>query len=151
MPLSKLKYLLFSAKEIFVKKKNNVNNMNFLIIDGAQDKINFFSKFNNNSYHKIIEASKNNNEIFSTLLFDFFDENSINPSKLNNIFVNQGPGKFSGIRTSLAIAKALCLVNGSNLYGFGSNDLKDTNYGHVIDLYESGKLTKNLIKPIYSS
>ena len=39
--------------------------MNFLVIDGAQDKINFFSNFNNNSYHKTIKASKDNNEKFS--------------------------------------------------------------------------------------
>ena len=36
--------------------------MNFLVIDGAQDKVNFFSNFNNNSYHKTIKASKDNNE-----------------------------------------------------------------------------------------
>ena len=80
--------------------------MNFLVIDGTQDKINFFSKFNNNSYHKSLKASKNNKEKLSIELFDFFDENSIKQSQLNNIFVNQGPGKFSGIRTSIAIAKA---------------------------------------------
>tara|TARA_Y100000590_G_scaffold365422_1_gene424284 strand:- start:207 stop:584 length:378 start_codon:yes stop_codon:yes gene_type:complete len=125
--------------------------MNFLVIDGAQDKIIFFSNFNNNSYHKIIKPSKNNNEKFSMVLFDFFNENSINPSKLNNIFVNQGPGKFSSIRTSIAVAKALSVVNKLNLYGFSLNDLKDANYKSVIDLYDKGMLTKNLIKPVYSS
>ena len=94
--------------------------MNFLVIDGTQDKIVFFSTFNNNSYHKTIKASKNNNEKFSMELFNFFGENSIKPSKLNNIFVNQGPGKFSGIRTSIAIAKALSITNNINLYGFNS-------------------------------
>ena len=97
--------------------------MNFLIIDGTQDKIIFFSKFNNNSYHKSIEASKNNNEKLSMKLFDFFNENSIKLSELNNILVNQGPGKFSGIRTSIAVAKALSITNKLNLYGFNSNDL----------------------------
>tara|TARA_B100000029_G_scaffold409052_1_gene410504 strand:- start:415 stop:792 length:378 start_codon:yes stop_codon:yes gene_type:complete len=125
--------------------------MNFLVIDGAQDKIIFFSNFNNNSYHKIIKPSKNNNEKFSMVLFDFFNENSINPSKLNNIFVNQGPGKFSSIRTSIAVAKALSVVNKLNLYGFRLNNIKDVNYKSVIDLYDKGMLTKNLIKPVYSS
>ena len=125
--------------------------MNFLVIDGTQDKINFFSIYNNNSYHKFLKASKNNNEKFSMALFDFFSKNSINPSKLNNIFVNQGPGKFSGIRTSIAIAKALSITNKLNLYGFTSNDLKDMDYKNVIDLYEKGELTKNLINPVYSS
>ena len=125
--------------------------MNFLVIDGAQNKINFFSNFNNNSYHKTIKASKNNNEKFSIELFKFFDENSIKLGQLNNIFVNQGPGKFSGIRTSIAVAKALSITNKLNLYGFNFNDLQDMNYKNVVDLYEKGVLTKNLINPVYSS
>ena len=125
--------------------------MNFLVIDGAQDKINFFSNFNNNSYHKTIKASKNNNEKFSIELFKFFDENSIKLGQLNNIFVNQGPGKFSGIRTSIAVAKALSITNKLNLYGFNFDDLQDMNYKNVVDLYEKGVLTKNLINPVYSS
>ena len=125
--------------------------MNFLVIDGAQDKINFFSNFNNNSYHKTIKASKDNNEKFSIELFNFFGENSIKPSKLNNIFVNQGPGKFSGIRTSIAIAKALSITNNINLYGFNSKEIKNIDYNNIVNLYKKGMLTKNLIKPLYSS
>ena len=125
--------------------------MNFLIIDGAQDKINFFSIFNNNSYHKIIKANKNNNEKLSMELFKFFEENSIKQSELKNIIVNQGPGKFSGIRSSIAVAKALSITNKLYIYGFNSNDLKGANYNHVINLCKKGALTKNLINPVYSS
>ena len=125
--------------------------MNFLVIDGTQDKIVFFSYFNNNSYNKSFEASKNNNDKFSMLLSQFFAENNIILSKLNNVFINQGPGKFSGIRNSIAVAKALAITNKLNLYGFNSDDLKDMNYMNIIDLYEKGTLIKNLIKPIYSS
>jgi len=125
--------------------------MNFLVIDGTQDKIKFFLHFNNNSYHKSFEASKNNNEKFSLLLFNFINENNIEASELNNIFVNQGPGKFSGIRTSIAVAKALSFTNKLNLYGFNSNDLKNMNYENVVNLCEKGALTKNLINPVYSS
>ena len=125
--------------------------MNFLVIDGTQDKINFFSRFNTNSYNKSFEASKNNNERFSLLLFDFINENNIKLSELSHVFVNQGPGKFSVIRTSIAVAKALSITNGLNLYGFNSHDLKDMNYMNIIDLYEKERLTKNLIKPVYSS
>ena len=125
--------------------------MNFLVIDGTQDKINFFLRFNTNSYNKSFEASKNNNERFSLLLFDFINENNIKLSELRHVFVNQGPGKFSGIRTSIAVAKALSITNGLNLYGFNSHDLKDMNYMNIIDLYEKERLTKNLINPVYSS
>ena len=125
--------------------------MNFLVIDGTHDKINFFSYFNNNSYNKSFQFSKNNNEKFSTLLFSFLNENNINLNELNNVFVNQGPGKFSGIRTSIAVAKALSITNKLNLYGFNSEELKSMNYMHIIDLYNEGRLTKNLINPVYSS
>ncbi len=125
--------------------------MNFLVIDGTHDKINFFSYFNNNSYNKSFQFSKNNNEKFSTLLFSFLNENNINLNELNNVFVNQGPGKFSGIRTSIAVAKALSITNKLNLYGFNSEELKGMNYMHIIDLYNEGRLTKNLINPVYSS
>ena len=125
--------------------------MNFLVIDGAQDKINFFSIFNNNSYHKTIKANKNNNEKLSIELFKFFDENSIKQSELKHIIVNQGPGKFSGIRSTIAVAKALSITNKLDLYGFNSNDLNGTNYDHVINLCKKGALTKNLINPVYSS
>ena len=125
--------------------------MNFLVIDGTLDKINFFSYFNNNSYNKSFEASKNNNEKFSILLFDFFSENNIKLSELNHIFVNQGPGKYSVIRTSIAVAKALSVTNKLNLYGFNAHDLKDMNYMKILDLYKKGSLTKNLIYPVYSS
>jgi len=123
--------------------------MNFLIIDGALEKIIFFSHFNNNSYNKSFEASKSNNEKFSMLLFDFLSENNIKLSEINHIFVNQGPGKFSGIRTSIAVAKALSITNDLDLYGFNFNDLKDKDYMNIIDLYKEQRLTKNLIKPLY--
>ena len=125
--------------------------MNFLVIDGTQSKVVFFSYFNNNSYNKSFEASKNNNDKFSLLLSEFFKENNINLRKLNNVFINQGPGKFSGIRNSIAVAKALALTNKLNLYGFNSNDIKGSNYMKIIDLYNKGALIKNLIKPNYSS
>ena len=125
--------------------------MNFLVIDGASDKICFFSRYNNNSYNKSFESSKNNYEKFSILLFSFLNQNNINLSKISHLFVNQGPGSFSGIRTSIAVAKGLSITNKLNLYGFSSNDLNNMDYMNVVSLYEKGRLTKNLIKPLYIS
>ena len=123
--------------------------MNFLVIDGAQNKIVFFSYFNKNSYNKSFEASKNNNDKFSLLLSEFFKENNINMSKINNIFINQGPGKFSGIRNSISVAKALAFTNKLDLYGFNSKEIKNMNYNYIINLYKKGNLKKNLINPVY--
>ena len=130
-------------------KNNKKVKINFLVIDGALDRICFFSHFNNKSYNKYFESSKNNYEKFSTLLFDFLSQNNINLSKLSHLFVNQGPGSFSGIRTSISVAKGLSIANKLDLYGFNSNDLKDMDYMNVFFLYKQGKFTKNLIKPVY--
>ena len=72
-------------------------------------------------------------------------------TRLESILINQGPGKFSGIRTSIAVAKALSVANNLDLYGFSSTDIKKKGYKNIVNLYQKGKLTKNLIKPIYSS
>ena len=125
--------------------------MNFLVIDGATDKICFFLYYNNYSYNKSFESSKNNYEKFSILLFDFLNQNNIDLSKISHLFVNQGPVSFSGIRTSIAVAKGLSIANKLNLYGFSSNDLNNMDYMNVVSLYEKGRLTKNLIKPLYIS
>ena len=125
------------------------NSMNFLIIDCALDKIHFFLQFNSNTYNKSFQSTKINYEKLSILLFEFLRENNINLDKLTNILVNQGPGNFSGIRASIALAKGLSIANKIDLYGFSSNNFESKDYEYVISLYKKGILKKNLIKPIY--
>ena len=125
--------------------------MKNLIIDAAADKI-FFKVINDNkSYTSDYPNSRENFDKFVTLLFNFLKKNKINIKEINNIFVNQGPGKFSGIRTSISTAKALSFANKLNLYGFNSELVKNQNYDKIIDLFNRGLLIKNLIKPQYSS
>ena len=115
------------------------------------DKI-FFKVINDNeSYTSDYPNSRENFDKFVTLLFNFLKKNKINIKEINNIFVNQGPGKFSGIRTSISAAKALSITNKLNLYGFDSKLVKNRNYDKIIDLFNKGLLIKNLIKPQYSS
>ena len=71
--------------------------------------------------------------------------------KVRNVFVNQGPGKYTSIRTSMATIKALRLVYGFNYYGFNNKDIIDGDYGKIIHLFKQKKLIKNLIKPLYLS
>ena len=125
--------------------------MKNLIIDAAADKI-FFKVINDNeSYTSDYPNSRENFDKFVTLLFNFLKKNKLNIKEINNIFVNQGPGKFSGIRISISTAKALSLTNKLNLYGFDSKLVKNQNYDKIIDLFNKGLLIKNLIKPQYSS
>ena len=125
--------------------------MKNLIIDSATDRTFFKIIAGKESYTSDYLNSRENFDKLIIFLFDFLDQNKINIKEIDNIFVNQGPGKFSGIRASISIAKALSITNNINLYGFSSNDIKGHNHEKIIDLYNKGILIKNLIKPYYSS
>ena len=123
--------------------------MNNLIIDAANDKIFFKIIADKKSYTSEIANNRENFDKLTLLIVKFLENNHLNINKINNIFVNQGPGKFSGIRASLATAKALSFVNKIDLYGFNSDQIINKNYTKVIDLFNKGLLIKNLIKPQY--
>ena len=125
--------------------------MKNLIIDAVNNRIFFKIMVNNESYTNEYPNSRENFDKFAILLFDFLKEKNINIKEINNIFVNQGPGKFSGIRNSIALAKGLSIINNANLYGFNADDIKGNNYDNVINLLKKGTITKNLINPVYSS
>ena len=122
-----------------------------LIIDAANDKIFFKIIADKKSYTSEISNNRENFDKLTLLIFKFLKDNHLNIDKINNIFVNQGPGKFSGIRASLATAKALSFSNKIDLYGFNSEQIFNKNYEKIIDLFDKGLLIKNLIKPNYSS
>ena len=140
--------LLFVSALEFIVKKIKMKN---LIIDAATDRIFFKIISDNESYTSDYPNSRENFDKFVILLFDFLKENKLNIKEINNIFINQGPGKFSGIRTSISAAKALSFTNKLNLYGFNSEYVRNQNYDKIIDLFNKGHLIKNLIKPQYSS
>ena len=125
--------------------------MKILIIDAAQDKIFFKIIVNNKSYTVEHLNNKKNFDNFVTLLFNFIKKNNLNIKNLSKIFVNQGPGKFSGIRTSLSVAKSICLVNNIDLYAFNSSQYLYQNHQKLIVLAKNNKIKKNLINPNYSS
>ena len=72
-------------------------------------------------------------------------------NEISNVFVNQGIGKFSGIRASLAVVKGLGFANNIEIYGYNSNQISDNKFEKIIELFNEGRLKKNLIKPHYSS
>ena len=120
-----------------------------LIIDAAQDKV-FFKIINDNkSYTNEFTNSRENLDKFTGLLFNFLKKNNINVNKINSILITQGPGKSSSIRTSISVAKALSVTSKLNLYGFKSNQIKNKNYDEIFELFDKGKLKKNLIKLYY--
>jgi len=123
--------------------------MNNLIIDAANDKIFFVIIADNKSYTSEHINHSENFDKLTILILNFLKSHNLNIKNLSNIFVNQGPGKFSSIRASLATAKAISFANEIDLYGFNSNNVIDQNYAVIIDLFNKGVLIKNLIKPHY--
>ena len=81
------------------------------------------------------------------LLLDLLNKKKLKISNIARIFVNLGPGKFTSLRISLSVAKAICLANSAFLIGFKSHDLINKNYKNLIKL----DINKSLIKPVYSS
>ena len=51
-------------------------------------------------------------------ILDFFSENKVNFDDISRIFVNQGPGNYSGLRGSLSTAKGIGLSKNLKLYGY---------------------------------
>ena len=118
-----------------------------LIIDAANEKIVFVIIADKQSYTSRYINSRENFDKFMKLLLNFLNKKKFKISDIDRIFVNLGPGKFTSLRISLSVAKAICLVNSAILIGFKSYDLINKNYKNLIKLDKN----KSLIKPLYSS
>ena len=122
-----------------------------LIIDAANEKIVFAIITDEQSYTTSHINSRENFDNFMELLLKFLKKIKIKISDISKIFVNSGPGKFTSLRISLSIAKALSLANYINLIGFQSSDIINKDYEYLIKLDKQKLKNKGLIKPIYSS
>ena len=126
--------------------------MTNLVIDAASDKIFFSIIKDSKSYTTEHSNSRENFDKIVKLLNKFLSEKDTNINQIKKIYVNKGPGKFSSLRISISIAKALSIANKIELVGFTSMDIKNINdYKNLIELDNEDKLTKDLINPIYSS
>ena len=122
-----------------------------LIIDAASDKILFKLISKDKTYTNEHENCRKNFDKFSILLIKFLTKKRYSLENVRNVFINQGPGKYTSIRTSMAIIKALQLVYGFNYYGFNNKDKVNGDYKNILQLFRQKKLIKNLIKPLYLS
>ena len=125
--------------------------MNNLIIDTAGEKI--FLKFisNNEEYNINYENSRENFDEIVKIIFNFIGKNNKSLSMIDNIFINQGPGKYTSIRSGISIVKALKISKKVNVYGYNSTQIINNNYDILLDLLKQGRLTKNFIQPKYSN
>ena len=98
-----------------------------------------------------IQNNSNTNEILVNKIMDFLKKNEIKIDKSFSIIVNQGPGSFSSIRVSLAVAKGIKISTGANLFGFKDMQLRDFNLENIEELINKNLLENKLINPVYLS
>ena len=94
--------------------------MNFLSIDCSTETGSLFVKAKNKTFSKVLQSDKLINDLLVKKILDFFEENDLKFDDLSQIFVNQGPGNFSSLRSSLAIAKGISLSKNIKLCGYNT-------------------------------
>ena len=101
-----------------IKNKQMIND--FLIIDctGINDSIAL--KVNNKFFIKKLQTNLYKNETLVLEVVNFIKKYNIKLNSKFSIFVNSGPGSFSGIRVSLSVAKGIQLVSNANIYSYNN-------------------------------
>ena len=88
---------------------------------------------------------------FGPQISNFLKSHNLKMDEKFSVIVNQGPGSFSGVRISLAVAKGLEISKKVRLYGYKNDDLKLFNQVNIENLLKKNLIEKKLIKPIYLS
>ena len=128
--------------------------MNKLIIDVTNKDIFLMIIADKQNYSISHENSKINYEKLIVLINNLLNTNRLKINDISTIYINNGPGSFAGIRNSLAVVKAIHLVEKIDYYCYnfeifrGENDIK---YENIPQLCNKFKVKKNLINPAYIS
>ena len=128
---------------------NKYDTMINLIIDTAGEKIFLKIITKNKEYINNHDNCRENFDELVKIIFNFLDQNNINLLKIDNIFINQGPGKYTSIRSAISIVKGLKISKNINIYGYYSTQIINNNYDILLNLLKEGRLTKNFIQPKY--
>ena len=122
MPFSVFTLLIFIPKDLLVDSKSSINKdiMNFFSIDCSTSIGSLFIKSQNKTFIKNLQSDKLNIDLLMKQILDFFKENNLNFDDISQIYVNQGPGNFSGLRGSIATAQGICLSRKINLSGYNT-------------------------------
>ena len=128
--------------------------MNKLIIDAAKNNIFFMIINKNNNYSITHENTKVNFDKMTILINDFLNSKNININEVTSIYINRGPGSYSGIRNSLSTIKAIHLAKKIDYYCYSFEDFQadgEIKYENIPNLCNKFRVKKNLINPIYIS
>ena len=124
---------------------------NFLIINciGSDDKLAL--RINKDFFIHILKNKKRDNNSLVSEISKFLNLHSAILNDKFSVIVNQGPGSFSGIRISIAIAKGMEISKKVRLFGYKNSDLKEFDQENIEKLLGEKLIEKKLIKPIYLS
>ncbi len=123
--------------------------MNNLIIDTAGEQIFLKIISKDKEYNIKYDNSRENFDKLVKLVFSFLRENQIDLSIIDKIFVNQGPGKITSIRSAISIVKGLKTSKNISIYGYYSSQITNNNHSILLELLKEGQLTKDFIQPKY--
>jgi len=114
------KSFIFIPKDLLIDNNSSINTdiMNFLSIDCSTETGSLFIKTKSKTFIKVLQSDKFNNDLLMKQILDFFSYNNLEFEDISQIFVNQGPGSFSGLRASLATAKGISLSRNLTLFGY---------------------------------
>ena len=123
----------------------------FLILNciGKDNKIGL--RVNNNFYIHALDQKVNGNDQLVLSILNLIKKHKVNIDSKFSILVNNGPGSFSSIRVSLAVAKGIKISKNIKLFGFKNTDLGQFNLENIEFLIKNKLIQKNLIKPLYIS
>ena len=134
-------------KEIINKKMIK----DFLIINctGKNDSIGL--RVDNNFFMEKFQTNIKNNDMLVNKILEFLKRHKAKVNKDFSIIVNIGPGSFSTVRISLAIAKGIKISKGARLYGYKNSILNEFNLKNIEFLIQKNLIENELIKPVYLS
>jgi len=123
----------------------------FLILNciGKNDKIGI--KINGKFFIHDFDQKVNKNDELVLYILNLVKKYKVNINNNFSILVNKGPGSFSSIRVSLAIARGIKISKKINLYGYKNTDLGQFKLANIELLIKKNLMQKNLIKPLYMS
>ena len=124
---------------------------NFLIINciGKDDKLGL--RINKDFFIHVIKKEDNMSETLVSEILKFLLKHKVVLNQNFSVIVNQGPGRYSGVRIALSVAKGLEISNRVKLFGFRNTDLKQFDLENIERLFNKKLIEKKLIKPIYLS
>ncbi len=108
-------------------------------------------KLNNNFFTKKIQTNNNLNDKLVSNIVSFLKKYNVKVDNNFSIIVNRGPGSFSTIRVSIAVAKGIKIAKGAQLYGYKGSQINQFTLKNIEFLISKNFLEKKLIKPIYLS